>query len=254
MTQDNGTQETALAVYEWMELKPEAVDRLKESLKKVEAFAESLEEGIDYGTLPGTREPCLWDPGASKIINLFQCYPEPEILRAVETEELVSFTIRVKLINRFTKEVVGEGVGACSTWETKYKYRWVTDPTEYGYEDTSGLKVKEEHGKVLYRIPNPEYGELVNTILKMATKRAEVDAAEGLPGVGSALRKKFNRPARRSNPMNWTQFWTKVRSMGFSGEQVHEILNIGSIKDWVEEGHTLEEALDILAKQPGRLL
>lgn len=201
-----------------------------------------LEREIDYGRLPGTPQDGLWDPGASKIINAWNSYPDYTVLHRVEEDGLISYTILSHIVSRETHDIVGSGIGACSTRETKYKYRWIPDPQNYGYtpEQIKTLKVKDNK----YRIENPEYGELVNTVAKMAAKRADVDAAQSLPGVGSALRKLFQ--GGRSQP-DWNTFWSQVQSLGLKETDVHDMLGVASMKDWIAQGKTLHQAIATLA-------
>jgi|GEM_PF-1823108 len=205
-----------------------------------------LDKDVDYGRLPGTPQDGLWDPGASKIINAWNSYPDYTVLHHIEEEGLISYTILCHIINRESHEIVGSGIGACSTRETKYKYRWVTDPENYGYssEQIKTLKTRGKKGEIEYRIENPEYGELVNTVAKMAAKRADVDAAQSLPGVGSALRKLFQ--GGRKQP-DFTAFWSQVHAMGLKDSDIHEMLGVASMKDWVAQGKTLNQAITTLA-------
>lgn len=215
---------------------------------------EVLVRGVDYGRIPGTPQDSLWDPGAQQINSHFNVYAgERRIIRLEDSPERISVVIEVPLISRETGRVVAAGVGAASTLETKYKYRWVSDPAEWGYEGSSvkALKTKElDKGQLLYRIPNPEHGELLNTIIKMSSKRAEVDAVQALPGVASALRALFQgqgqmRKEARPGPQ-WTQFWGEVRRFGYTDHEAHAQLGVASMQDWLAQGHTLEEALEKL--------
>ncbi len=211
-----------------------------------------LERGVDYGRLPGLPGESLRDPGAQKIANAFNCYPKHNVLFHEESESLISYTIEAQLIHRDSQQVVGSGIGASSTMEPKNKYRWVKDPQSYGYseEEKATLKTKDEErgGEeyTLYRIQNPEYGELVNNIAQMAAKRAEVDAAKSLPGVGSALVKLFSGKAKTET--DWGVFWTNVKGMGLNADQVHAILNVKSVKDWLASGKTLENAIRAISE------
>jgi hypothetical protein len=232
-------------------LTPKSIELIKRNIKLVEQMVmEIMEEGVDYGTLPGTPGPGLWDPGASTIINHFNCYPEHKILKAEETDSLISYIIETQLVSRDSRQIVATGLGASSTRETKHKYRWVLDPGEYGYEK-QGLKTKTDDGKTKYRIPNPEYGELVNTIVKMAAKRSEVDAAQCLPGVARALRKLFGKKLPQKGE-EWKHFWGKVRQIGLTQDEAHSILGVKSMKDWLDQGKTIEDAIEILMRQPAK--
>jgi len=178
------------------------------------------------------------------------------MLKFEDNEEKIVVCIEVPIISRATGQVVGTGVGAASTLETKYKYRWVPNPQEWGYDELAIKTFKTKRGKddegsetMLYRIPNPEHSELLNTIIKMASKRAEVDAAESLPGVSSVLRQIFSgRKVARGeyeSPV-WQWFWGEVRRLGLTDQEAHTKLGVTSMKDWLGKGHSLDEALNIL--------
>jgi len=231
------------------------VAKLKENIKLVEVFiGEALEAGIDFGLIPGTTSPTLFEPGASKILNLFNACDDPEIIRFLETDRLISITVKSYIKHRLSGLVLATGIGACSTTETKYKYRWVENPEEYGF-DRSGLKAKQESKRLLFRIPNPEWEELINTVLKMAKKRAMVDAAQDLPGVASALRKRYQELTneQKEEAVRFGQFWARARAMGLTEEDVNNLLGVNSMKEWLAQGKTLKEALEVLA-QKARLL
>lgn len=225
------------------------IETIKETISQAEKLVSSvLEPEIDYGIHPGTDSMALKDSGGSKIANAFNCYPEHTILHVREDDEVISYLIQAKLINRASGKVVAIGVGACSTMESKYAYRWVTNPEDYGH-DKSSLKHDKRKGK--WRIPNPETEDLGNTILKMASKRAEIDATQSLPGVGSALRKLFMGKGKKlpSEKPNWQTFWGEVSALGLSEDDVHQLLGIKSMKDWLSKGKSLNDAVRTLAQK-----
>jgi len=65
----------------------------------------------------------------------------------------------------------------------KYAFRWVPAESVPEGTDLSTLRTKTAQGRTLYRVPNPDLGDLENTIVKMSAKRAEVDATLQLPGM-----------------------------------------------------------------------
>lgn len=233
---------------------PQYVQETKQQIALLQGLVKDLLiHGVDYGRIPGTPADSLWDPGASQIFGAFNCYPgERRILKFEDSARLISFCVEVPIIHRESGQVVTTGIGAASTLETKYKYRWVPDPLERGYDQKSAktLKQKTERGKTLYRIPNPEHSELLNTIVKMASKRAEVDGAESLPGVASVLRQMFSgqpvNPPEETESPRWTRFWAEVRRLGLTDHEVHQKLGVTSMKDWLSSGKSLDEALNIL--------
>lgn len=233
---------------------PQYVQETKQQIALLQGLVKDLLiRGVDYGRIPGTPADSLWDPGASQILGAFNSYPgERRILKFEDSARLISFCVEVPIIHRESGQVVTTGIGAASTLETKYKYRWVSDPLERGYDQESvkTLKKKTERGKTVYRIPNPEHSELLNTIVKMASKRAEVDGAESLPGVASVLRQMFSgqpvKPPAETEGPRWTHFWGEVRRLGFTDQEAYQKLGVTSMKDWLSSGKSLDEALNIL--------
>jgi len=245
---------TELVEVQEQEVKPallsgEAIAVIKHNIDMAQKLVyEVLEESIDYGRIPGTPAPSLWDPGAGKISAAFNVYPKYALLHAEESDGLVSYTVESTLLNRSTGKPMSTGIGAASTRETKYKYRWHTaeEARGFGYSPEQLERFKKKDDK--YRIPNPEYGELVNTIVKMASKRSDVDAVQNLPGVGSALRKLFQQPEREIN--KWRSFWGRITQLGLTEEQVHKVLGVASVNDWLAQGKTLDQAIEALARRP----
>ncbi len=211
-----------------------------------------LEKDIDYGRTPGIQSDGLWDAGAAKIMAGFNCYVDHQVLFHTDEEKLISWCIQANIISRDTQTIVGTGVGAASTKETKYKYRWVTDPQNYGYgtDEIAKMKTRDEGRK--YRIENPEYGELVNTLFLMAAKRAEVDGARSMPGVGGALKKLFTNklksqpapPPRKANP--WSPFWGRAAQLGLSQDEARGLFKVKSMNEWLTGGGTVESAMEQL--------
>ncbi len=227
-----------------------------------------LKRGRDYGRTPGTASDGLWDPGASLIIAGFNCYAgQRRVLSLIDQEDKISLIVEVPLINRLSGEEVGSGVGAASTLETKYKYRWLyeSELKELGYtpEQITSLKTSKKHpGK--YRVDNMERGELLNTLVKQASKRGEVDAAEALPGVASVLREMFD-PEKQGGRgkggegeggeeyqgARWQRYWGEVRRLGYTDQEMYAKLGVQHMKDWLARGRSLDEALDVLrGKKP----
>lgn len=210
-----------------------------------------LEPGIDWGLHPGTASYALKDPGAAKVLNAFNCYSDPDIIREVADDHEISFVIKTYLRHRMTGSVMGTGIACCSSTETKYRYRWLTaEDLEREGISKEGLKTRKPKHKgdeLLYRARNPEWEELKNTILKMTGKRADIDAALSLPGVGTALGKLFGHPVERT--YRW--FWPLAKRLGFPDEEsVHRAIGVASMKDWLAGGKTLDQAIEVLISMP----
>lgn len=168
----------------------EAVARLRE----LQAFVSTvMVEGEDYGVLPGSKadrdgnppRKILLKPGAEKlgeIYGLAVVYTDdrPPIERW-DDDPFFAYFKRATITRRSDGLFLGSGGGSCNTREKKYASRWVFERDVPADLDTSRLPRKEGIGKnqrpyVQYRIPNPEIFDLVNTVEKMACKRALVGA------------------------------------------------------------------------------
>jgi len=164
-------------------------------------------EGIDgdYGVIPGTTKRTLLKPGAEKLIQLFYCTPKYTVTSKVENYETGLFSYHFKcLILNNDGHTVAEGVGFASTYESKY--RWtsaervcpecekpfiIKGKEEYGggwlcWAKKGGCNTKfadnDERitGQDIEQKQNPDIVDKINTVYKIAKKRALVDAAISL--------------------------------------------------------------------------
>jgi len=137
----------------------ERIDAHKEAAA---VLREALEDGRDYGAIPGAgAKKVLLKPGAERLCVAFGLRPVFSVVSSeADHDRVVDFVDRFKKptqsrgLYRYVVKcclerdgvVVGEGVGSCSTMEQKY-------------------------------VSRPRDSE--NTVLKMAKKRALVDAVLG---------------------------------------------------------------------------
>ena len=209
-----------------LQLSPQNIEITKHNIALCgQLVKEVLEKEIDWGAIPGVPQPFLWDSGAAKIMAAFNCYSKYILLEKTDTTKKISFTFECQLISRNSNEVIATGIGACSTTEKKYRYIW------------------KDQGA--------EAEQLLNTIAKMAAKRADIDAVRSLPGVASTLHKLFlSKPIQNKQP-NWSLFFAELKAIDVSSVAAHDILGVASIKaDWVEkQGHTLDEAYEVIKRQ-----
>lgn len=103
-----------------------------------------LKRGEDYGKIPGTGKATLLKPGAEKLCNFFGLFPDFVTEKEIEDWEAGFFCYRVKCILRREGDPVASGIASCNSKERKYR--------------------------------NAPGFDLVNTILKMAQKRALIAA------------------------------------------------------------------------------
>lgn len=102
--------------------------------------------GVDFGIIPNCKKPTLLKSGAEKILNYLGLIARTEVTNRVEDYNVgfFSYETKVYLID-YNGVVKGEGIGITNTREGKYA-------------KSNGYAVQ-------------------NTVLKMAKKRALVDAA-----------------------------------------------------------------------------
>ncbi len=135
-----------------------------------------LVKGTDYGTIPGTDRPTLLKPGAERICFAFGVYPRYEVVdREIDHDRAVEWTKRKKV---WTNEYRGD---KRYTWQeetgtSRGLYRYEVRCTLVRRED--GVPVAEGMG--LCSTMESRYcdrpRDSENTVLKMAQKRALVAA------------------------------------------------------------------------------
>ncbi len=160
------------------------LDVVTETMSKINSFQKllqrELKQGRDFGVIPSTSKPTLLKPGAEKILMLLGISSEYELIEKVQDykQGIFAFTIKCSLYKNGAK--ITEGVGCCSTKESKYAYKWVYEkdiPNMLNKDDLVKKEFTGPYGKYFkYRIDNDDPYTLANTVLKMAKKRAQVDA------------------------------------------------------------------------------
>ncbi len=172
-----------------------------------ELVAAVLRPGQDYGTVSGIERPFLWKPGAATILSTMGCHAEPVQTKAIIDKDagLVLYEYDALVKRNGSDLVVAHGVGACTNQEVKYRYRDAKPacplchatainkskfkPEFYCWARQGGCGATfpmDEDGitsQSTGRVENPDPLDQTNTIMKMALKRAVVDACLQLPGV-----------------------------------------------------------------------
>jgi hypothetical protein len=161
-----------------------------------------------YGTIPGTKKDTLYKSGAEKLDLLFKLVPkiDEKIMRELGNDHR-EVEITIGLYHKETNLLWGQGIGSCSTKETKFRYREgkrlcpkcgkdsiIKGKEEYGggwlcYKKTGGCGEKFADNDATItsqqvgRIENIDIADIYNTVLKMAYKRALVSATITATGV-----------------------------------------------------------------------
>ncbi len=165
------------------------LDAMKQKLNLTkEFFREVMQEGVDYGTIPGTDKPTLYKPGAEGLCEFYNL--APTVASKVEDKNhetgYYAIDITIRLIHRGTGSIIAEGVGHANTYESRYRWRWYSEyKLPKGIDKSTLFKEERDEWKngrktgntyTMYRMENDDMHSIWNTVLKMAKKRALVDA------------------------------------------------------------------------------
>jgi hypothetical protein len=154
-----------------------------------------MKEGEHYGKIPGTDKPVLLKPGAEKLNFMFRLRPEYSIIREERKDDFIAYTTECRLIHYPTDTLIATGLGSCNSRETKYRYRYVYEPTgqsvpkEYWAAKKAGNNkemkrllgaegrpYKTDDGRWVIatskQVINENPWDLDNTLIKMSCKRS----------------------------------------------------------------------------------
>jgi hypothetical protein len=165
------------------------------------------QDGGDYGVIPGAgKKKVLLKSGAEKLCDVYGLADRYRILTKVEDFNLglFDYTIECDLTRKTDEMFVGSGLGSCSSFESKYRWRdahrkcpqcgsdnIIKGKEEYGggwlcwkkkggcgatFSDTDPAIMDQKVG----RTENPDIIDAKNTVLKIAKKRAKIDAVIGV--------------------------------------------------------------------------
>ena len=179
------------------------VSMARERLMQFQQFVkEYLVENEDFGIIPGTPKPTLLKPGADKLCELYGLADDYEVTQRTEDFEkgLFDYEVKCVLMSKAGGFLVSTGLGSCNSYEKKYRWRDAQRQCPNCGKETI-IKGKEEYGggwlcyakkggcgakfadndpqitsQTVGKVQNEDVADLKNTILKMAKKRAKIDA------------------------------------------------------------------------------
>lgn len=183
-----------------------SIETATERYKTIVTYVQRLmNEGTDFGKIPGTAKATLLKPGAEKLCTLFGLSKRFTLVEHIEDwrgdqfgEPFFNYLYRCALYRGDT--LIAEADGSCNSRESKYRWRQgerlcpgcekptiIKGKAEYGggwicfaKKGGCGLKFDDTDeritGQDIGRIPNPDIADQVNTIQKMAQKRALIAA------------------------------------------------------------------------------
>lgn len=135
---------TAISIIESVDL-----TRMQRQVQAITDFQElvhsQFRQDHDFGVIPGTKKPTLLKPGAERLLMLLGVTSEFQVIDQTRDFENGFFQYLVKCIVKKDDNQITVGLGSCNTRERKY-----IDQDPYTTD---------------------------NTVLKMAKKRALIDAA-----------------------------------------------------------------------------
>lgn len=138
-----------------------------------------MKRDVHYGVIPGCKKPSLYKPGSEKILSTFRLAVEPQVEDLSSADE-ARYRVTARITHIPTGNFVGCGIGECSSNEEKYKWRKSVCAGEYDEtpEDRKREKWVKPYQKEEYKIKQvrTNIADVANTILKMAKKRAQIDA------------------------------------------------------------------------------
>ncbi len=160
--------------------KPLTAAQIKAQVQLIQEVMEAvMKKDHHYGIIPGTPKPTLYKPGAEKLLSTFHIGADPsEFITDLSTEDEIRYRVAVKGFSQAMGNLLGVGIGECSSNEEKYKWRKPICNEEF--EETSAdrkrivwkkIEGKPTQLKQVRMVPS----DVANTILKMAKKRALID-------------------------------------------------------------------------------
>lgn len=168
-----------------------------------------FKSGVDYDQLPGMQKPTLLLPGMEKIMRVMSLRPryiESKFMIIDFAKPLFHFDYECELVEIETGLVVASARGSCNSMESKYRFR----KGERACPDCNQPTIKKSkkgnggwycHGgaggcwaefsiddpritdQQTGRIENPDIFDQVNTLEKMAQKRALGSAVKNVAAV-----------------------------------------------------------------------
>lgn len=196
-------QHQSSAIIKWQDAVKVAV---KAREMRLQLATKVLKKDIDFGVpFEGAPKNVLLLPGAQKITDAFGCYAEPVLLEKVENWDRENpffyYHYRVNLRQRGTEEIISVGEGSANSNEVKWYWRKaericpkcnaaaiIRGKAQYGggwlcwkKKDGCGQTFQSADQRIITqevkRVPNEDIFDQVNTILKIAIKRAHVSSA-----------------------------------------------------------------------------
>lgn len=185
------------------------IKSVTETLTKVKSLQATLKnilvENHDYGKIPGCGDkPTLLKPGAEKILMALGITSTYELIEHTEDFDGLGFfayTVKCILIKGSNK--ITEGLGHANSKEKKWAKEFVNEKDLPEGTDKSLLRKKTSESKygtyTKYEV-DADANSKANTILKMAKKRAQIDAVLTVASLSEIFTQDFDDLPEEEKP------------------------------------------------------
>jgi hypothetical protein len=174
-----------------------------------EAMNTAMQRDVDYGVIPGTDKPTLYKPGSEKLSVLFQLDVQLANEKRWGPGDHLTVESHATVFHAPTGARLGYGEGIASTRERKHAYRKqertcpncgqpavikgkaavrrrvaVLAEARRLRQQVAGRRPGDRVQEV-GEVDNPDLPDLWNTVVKMAEKRARIDAVLAVTGASA---------------------------------------------------------------------
>lgn len=185
------------------------VQAVSETLKKVRSLQSTLKgilvENYDYGKIPGCGEkPTLLKPGAEKILMAMGITSTYELIEHTENFDnkgFFAYTVKCILLKNGAK--ITEGLGHANSKEKKWALEFVYEkdlPPGADKELLKKKKIESSKGTFYKYEVEADANSKANTILKMAKKRAQIDAVLTVASLSEIFTQDFDDLPEEEHP------------------------------------------------------
>ncbi|NBI08397.1 hypothetical protein [Senegalia massiliensis] len=192
------------------------IQKAEQSISKIQKFQGVIKQALvpkhDYGASYYGAKDSLLKPGAEKILMLMGLSSEYEIIEKTQDYEDGFFAFTVRCILKKNDQIITQGLGSCNSKERKYQ------------------SAKQD----VYMLDN--------TCLKMAKKRAQVDATLTVASLSDIFTQdtedmaQFEQSERMDNLTEEDAKNIKVTFGKHSGKTLGEIAKVDkSYLEWLQE-------------------
>lgn len=232
-------------------------EQIKQQVQGIQQLMQSVMiNGQHYGKITGCGDKfTLLQPGAQKLMLMFQLADEYNIEQTDLGNGHREYQVKCRLVQKSNGMLHGEGVGMCSTMESKYRYRNVGDyeilnediPSDArerkGEYRKQGFGMKNIDGGWFWvkftgssKQENPDIADTYNTVLKMACKRALIAAVLNSLAASDIFAQDLEDLPHDEAPEAAPQPSPAQKELGEKMREASKVgIKVADIKSWVGE-------------------